>query len=74
MTIRVGVNTVLMGAVMLADTRLSNPGPQGQILLRDACPEDGHRDTVEHRCCRRRALSARYLFADEPYLAMARSL
>jgi hypothetical protein len=36
-TILVGVNTVLMGAVMLADTRLSNPGPHGQILLRDAC-------------------------------------
>lgn len=37
MTILVGVNTLFTGAVMLADTRLSNPGPQGQVLLRDAC-------------------------------------
>jgi len=37
MTILVAVNTVLTGAVMLADTRLANPTATGDVLLHDAC-------------------------------------
>ena len=37
MTILVGVNTVFTGAVMLADTRLSNRVGVNEVLLRDAC-------------------------------------